>query len=294
MLATAAVRRRRGLGVAALVVPLALVMLAGYFGPLLQSLGNSFHPNTPAGIDVAHWTLANYFRLADPYYFGIFLRTLRISVVVTLVSAVLAYPVAIYITRLGRRAQAMMLLLYMAPWLVSVVVKAFGWSLLLRGNGLVNQALRGLGLIDSPLQLMFNETGIVIGLVHGHLLFVLLPLWVALGSLDPNLRWAAGNLGARPAEIFRRVTLPLTLPALVAGAVINFTMNMAAFATPALLGGSRVRVMSYVAYEANLVELNWPFGGALAVALLILTLALVWFGQRLARIGNRGSFREAA
>jgi putative spermidine/putrescine transport system permease protein len=129
--------------------------------------------------------------------------------------------------------------------------------------------------------------------VHGHLLFVLLPLWVALGSLDPNLRWAAGNLGARPAQIFRRVTLPMTLPALIAGAVINFTMNMAAFATPAILGGSRVRVMSYVAYEANLVELNWPFGGALAVALLVVTLGLVWFGQRLARIGNRGSFRES-
>ena len=294
MITAATPRRRQGREIALLVTPLVLVMLAGYLAPLLQSAGNSLHPNTPAGIDASRWTLANYFRLLDPYYFGIFVRTLRVSLIVTLVSVVLVYPVAIYITRLGRRAQAMLLLLYMAPWLISVVVKAFGWSLLLRGNGLVNQALLGVGLIDAPLQLMFNETGIVIGLVHGHLLFVLLPLWVALGSLDPNLHWAAGNLGARPSQIFWRVTLPITLPALLAGAVINFTMNMAAFATPAILGGSRVRVMSYVAYETNLVELNWPFGGALAVALLVVTLGLVWFGQRLARIGSRGSFREAA
>ncbi len=117
---------------------------------------------------------------------------------------------------------------------------------------------------------------------------------MALSGLDPNLRWAAGNLGARPAQIFWRVTLPLTLPALLAGAIINFTMNMAAFATPAILGGSRVRVVSYVAYEVNLVELNWPFGGALAVALLGITLILIALAQRLARAGGRAATAEAA
>lgn len=129
---------------------------------------------------------------------------------------------------------------------------------------------------------MFNETAIVIGLVHGIFLFVLLPLWAALSGLDRNLTWAAANLGAKPHSILLRVTIPLTLPALLAGALINFTMNLAAFASPALLGGARARLVSFVAYEVNLVELNWPFGGVLGVALLVLTLLPLWLGRRLA------------
>jgi putative spermidine/putrescine transport system permease protein len=279
--------------VAWLVAPLAVVMLCFYLAPLLQSFVNSLHPNTPAGIDTSQWSFANYEKLVDPFYAAAFVRTLRVSLVISLITAILAYPVALYIARLGPRGQGLMLLAYMAPWLINVIVKAFGWSLLLRGNGIINQVLRGLGLIDRPLQLMFNETGVVIGLVHGHFMFVLLPLWVAVSGLDPNLGWAAGNLGARPWRVFRHVMLPLTFPALLAGTVINFTMNMAAFATPAILGGSRVRLVSYIAYEVNLVNLAWPLGAAMAVALLALTLLLVWLAQRLARSGNRAGFREA-
>lgn len=285
--------RLRG-GVAWLVLPLAALMLAGYVAPLLSSIGNSFHPYTPAGIARSQWTLANYAALLDPYYFGVFVRTLRVSLVISLITAVLAYPVALYAARLAPRAQALLLLVYMAPWLVNVVVKAFGWSLLLRGNGIVNQALRELGVIDRPLPLMFNETGIIIGLVHGHFMFVLLPLWAAVAGIDPHLRYAAANLGARPWRVFVHVVLPLTLPSLVAGTIINFTMNMAAFATPAILGGSRARVISYVAYQVNLVDLNWPLGAAMALALLVITLALVWLAQYVARASQPAVFRESA
>lgn len=279
----------RGARVALLVVPLLAVMLAFYLAPLLRAVVNSFHAFGPAGIDTTVWTLENYRRLFDPYYAAIFLRTLKISLIITLVTCAAAYPVGIWIVRLGRRTQALILLIYMAPWLVNVVVKAFGWSLILGGNGIINRVLRGLDLIGAPLQLMFNETGVIIGLVHGHFMFVLLPLWAALSALDPNLRWAAANLGASSLQVFLRVTLPLTLPALLAGALINFTMNMAAFATPALLGGSRTRVLSYVAYEVNLIELNWPFGGALAVALFLAVLLPIWLAQRLApRAGQAG------
>jgi putative spermidine/putrescine transport system permease protein len=267
---------------AALVLPLAAVMLAFYVAPLVQSVVNSFHPYSLQGIDFGIWTLDNYARLVDPFYAGVFLRTLRVSLVITAITAALAYPVALWLVRLRPRLQAAMLLVYVAPWLINTVVKAFGWTLLLGGNGVINGALKGMGF--APVPLMLNETGIVIGLVHGHFMFILLPLWAALSSLDPSLSWAAGSLGARPARVFLRVVLPLTLPALLAGAIINFTMNMAAFATPALLGGSRARVLSFVAYEVNLVELNWPLGGAMAVALLAVTLLLVRAAQR---IGGR-------
>jgi putative spermidine/putrescine transport system permease protein len=265
-----------------LVLPLAAVMLAAYLAPLAQTAVSSLHPMTPSGIDWSRWTAANYAKLVDEHYGEVLLRTLRVSAIVTLISGLVAYPVAIWTARLGPRAQLWVLLLYVSPWLVNTVVKSFGWSLILNNNGLVNRALKSLGLIDAPLRLMLNETGIVIALVPGHFLFVLLPLWAVLKGLDPNLGWAASTLGAKPWASFRRVTLPLTLPALVAGLIINFTMNMAAFAAPALLGGTRARVLSFLAYQVNLEALDWPLGGAMAMLLLVISLSLVAAAQRLA------------
>ncbi len=264
------------------VAPLVLVMVVGFVWPLAQVLVNSLHPNTPQGIDTAHWTLGNYQRLADPFYGEILLRTLRISVAVT--SGVLAYPVALFVSRRSARAQSLLLLAYVSPWLINTVVKALGWTLLLRANGMVNTLLRTLDVIAAPMKLMLNETGVVIALVPGHFMFVLLPLWVALSALDPALSWAAGTLGARPSAVFWRVVLPITLPAFVAGLVINFIMNMTVFAIPMLLGGARNMVASMLAYQVNLVSLDWPLGGALAAALLALTLGLVWMGQRSAAL----------
>ncbi len=262
------------------VAPLILVMVVGFVWPLVQVLANSLHPNTPQGIDATQWTLGNYARLADPFYGEILLRTLRISVVVTAITGVLAYPVALFVSRRSPRAQSLLLLAYISPWLINTVVKALGWTLLLRTNGMVNMLLRDLDVIAAPLRLMLNEAGVVIALIPGHFMFVLLPLWVALTGLDPSLTWAAGTLGARPSAVFWRVILPITLPAFVAGLVINFVMNMTAFAIPMFLGGARNMVASMLAYQVNLVSLDWPLGGALAVALLAFTLCLVWAGQR--------------
>jgi putative spermidine/putrescine transport system permease protein len=276
------------------VLPLALVLAFWFVGPLVASFVASFHPFSRSGIDRSRWTLENYPKLVDPFYLGVLARTLRLSALISLVSAVLAYPVAYHIARRRGRTQAYLLLVYVAPWLVNVAVKAFGWMLLLGRNGLVNQALRTAGVIDTPLQLVFNETGIVIGLVHGHFMFVLLPLWAALAGLDPHLGWAAANLGARRWQVFWQVVFPLTLPALLAGVIINFCMNMAAFATPALLGGARARMISYVAYEVNLVQLDWPLGAAMAMGLLAVTLGLVTLSQRMASSGKRRVVFEGA
>ena len=262
------------------LAPLVLVMVIGFVWPLLQALVNSLHPNTPQGIDAAHWTLGNYARLADPFYGEVLIRTLRISAIVTAITGVLAFPVALFVSRRSPRAQSLFLLAYISPWLINTVVKALGWTLLLRTNGTINALLRALDIIASPLKLMLNETGVVIALIPGHFMFVLLPLWVALSGLDPALSWAADTLGARPSAVFWRVIFPMTLPAFVAGLVINFIMNMTVFAIPMFLGGARNMVASMLAYQVNLVSLDWPLGGALAVALLAFTLGVVWVGQR--------------
>ena len=267
--------------------PLVVLMLLFFVWPLLGSIINSFHGYTLAGVDYSVWTLENYDKLLESYYLGILWRTIRVSLLTTIITAILAFPVAWYIAELKGRVQGYWLLLFVAPWLVNVAVKAFGWTLILSPNGFINQILRGLGVIDSPLRLMFNETGMIIGLVHGHFMFILLPLWAALAGFERSLIWAASNLGAGRVDVFGRIVLPMVLPALLAGMIINFTMNMAAFATPALLGGSRVRVMSYLAYEVNLVDLNWPFGAAMAVLLLIVTMGLVQLSQRITASGKR-------
>jgi ABC-type spermidine/putrescine transport system permease subunit I len=276
------------------LAPLIAVMAIGFVWPLAQALVNSLHPNTPQGIDTGSWTLANYQRIPDPLYVEILARTLRISLVITAITAVIAYPVALFIARLPPRLEALMILAYVSPWLVNTVVKALGWNLLLRTNGVVNTLLRELDIISVPLRLMLNETGVVIALIPGHFMFALLPLWAALKGLDPALSWAAGTLGARPSAVFWRVVLPLTLPAFIAGLVINFIMNMTAFAIPMLLGGMRNEVTSMLAYQVNLIALDWPFGGALAVALLAFTLALIWFGQRVAELSVPGARRRHA
>jgi putative spermidine/putrescine transport system permease protein len=271
--------RLRGIG---FVAPLLVVMALAYVWPLWQAMLNSLHANTPHGIDTASWTLTNFARLSDPLYSDVLLRTLRISATVSLITAALVYPVALHLTRMAPRWQPWVILAFVSPFLVSTVVKSFGWSLLLRGNGLINAALLALHLTDAPLHLMLNETGIIIALVPGHFMFVLLPLWTAIAAIDPALGWAAGTLGARRWQVFRHVILPLSWPALVTGLVINFIMNMTAFAAPAILGGARTLVVSVLAYQVNLEQLDWPFGSAIAVALLLFTLTLVGLGQKLA------------
>jgi putative spermidine/putrescine transport system permease protein len=272
-------------GAVLFVAPLTLLMVGGFVWPLVQAMTNSLHPNTPQGIDFGHWTADNYVRLVDPLYGEILWRTLRISAVVTAITALLAYPVAIFLARLSPRAQSWLIFVYISPWLVNTVVKALGWTILLRTNGVINTVLRAFDIIDTPLRLLLTETGIVIALIPGHFMFVLLPLWTAVSALDPALGWSAATLGATPAGVFRRVVLPLTMPALIVGLVINFIMNMTAFAIPMLLGGVRNEVASMLAYQIDLISLDWPLGGALAVALLAFTLLLVWAGQRLALLG---------
>ncbi len=234
-------------------------------------------------------TLANYTRfLGDPFYLGILARTLRIALLTTLATAALGYPVAYHLTRCTGRARAYLTLLIVAPLLVSVVVRTFGWLVILGPNGLVNAALRGLGVVSEPVRLLYTETAIVIGLTHVFLSFMVLSVAASLQRIDPALLRAAQNLGATGRQAFLRVTLPLSLPGVAAGSLIVFTLSSSAFITPALLGGARVKVMSYLAYQQTLLLSDWPYGGAIAFVLVALTALCVLGGLRLLESGRFG------
>lgn len=237
---------------------------------------------------VGGFTFDNYAKfLGDPFYLGILWRTFKLAVIVTLATLALGYPVALYLSRTTGRRRAYLMLLIMTPLLVSVVVRSFGWLVILGPNGLVSSALRAVGLIDEPLRLLYTETAIALGLTHVFLSFMVLSVATALGRIDPAVLRAAASLGAGPIRTFLKVILPLSLPGVAAGSVIVFTLSASAFITPALLGGPRVKVMSSLAYQQAMLLSDWPYGAAIALVLLALTTAGVLLYLRAIESGAR-------
>jgi len=270
------------------IFPGLIVLILFFIAPLGNTLKTSFHLySRTQGVDTSVIILENYVKLlTDTYYLQILVRTVRISLVVTLICLVVGYAVGYYLANSKRRAQAIFILVYLGPWFVSIIVKAFGWTLLIAPNGYINKMIMAIGLVDKPLRLMWSELGIEIGLVHSYLIFVILSVFTCLVGQDPLLRRAAANLGATGWQTFCRVTLPLSLPGVLAGSVIVFTLTMSAFVTPAVLGGRRVQMMSNVAYNQTVEMLNWPFGGAIALFLMLLTVVIVLAYQRFIVMGK--------
>jgi putative spermidine/putrescine transport system permease protein len=172
-----------------------------------------------------------------------------------------------------------------SPALVSVIVRAYGWQLLLSNNGVVNYALSGLSLTDGPVRLVFNWLGVIISMIHIQLPFMLFPILTVLMQLPRGLVEAAQDLGANQWQVLRRVVFPLSLPGVLAGCQIVFTTGISAFASPTILGGGRVRVMPVTIYQ-NILSLNWPMGAVQSILLLGFSLVLVVVFTRLLRVGN--------
>ena len=253
----------------------ALVLLLPLIGVAVLSLqGFDFDK----GI-LPRWNLANYADLAtDSLFREVLERTFRLSVITTAICLLIGVPEAWIVHRMAPRWRGLMLLVVVGPLLVSVVVRTFGWMVLLGTNGLVNDALVAIGIPGAPFRLMFTELAIVIGLVHVMVPLVVLSVWASLGRLDPALARAAESLGAGRLTTFRRVILPNIMPGVLGGALMVFCLSASAFATPAMLGGKRLRVVASMAYNEFLNTLNWPLGAAIAVLLLlaILLCTLLW------------------
>lgn len=260
--------------------PALLLFVAILLIPLLMTLLLSFHDwGQYKGIEPV-LILKNWRELiTDDYFHEMFLRTLRISLQVTVLSLLLGAPEAYILNRMRAPWRAIFLLVVLGPLLISVVARTLGWALLFGGaSGLVNKALIGLGAISQPIPFMFTETGVVIALTHVLTPYMVLSVWAALQRLDPQVENAAATLGARQATILYRIVLPQIMPGLLAGSVIVFALAASAFATPAIIGGRRLKMASTLAYDEFLNTLNWPLGAAIAVTLLvalILTVSLV-------------------
>jgi putative spermidine/putrescine transport system permease protein len=253
------------------IVPIAMTVLLSF---------NDF--STVGGIQ-AVFTLKSWKELfTDEYFREMFLRTLRISLWVTLICAVVGTTEAYILNRMSARWKGIFLLVILGPLLISVVARTLGWALLFGGaTGVVNKALLNLGVIGAPIPFMFTETGVVVALSHVLMPFMVLSVWAALQRLDPHIENAAMSLGASHATVLRRVVLPQVMPGVLSGAIIVFALAASAFATPAIIGGRRLKVASTLAYDEFLNTLNWPMGAAVATFLLLALVAIILVSNRL-------------
>jgi putative spermidine/putrescine transport system permease protein len=264
------------------------VVLAVVFGfPIADLISLSFHEMSGPGQISSGLTLENYQAfITDPFFLRMLANTFALGLLVVGSCLVIGYPVAYYLARATSRWRAAALFLVVSPLLVSAIVRNIGWFPLLSQSGVFNWVLSSTGIVQSPIPLVNNFTGVVIGLVHALLPFMILTLTTVIQRIEPELEEAAANLGASPFLVFLRVLLPLSIPGVVSGSLLVFTMAISAYTTPAILGGNRVLVIAtYIAQQFRTV-LDYP-AGATAAALLLLFAALLT--MLALRLRTRGS-----
>ncbi|MGE7273785.1 ABC transporter permease [Brevibacillus panacihumi] len=260
----------RRLSVTLLTAPALIVLLGVFVIPMLLMLLLSFQDAQQA------FSLENYaLFFQDTFYLEILWRTIRVSLWTVLATLLLGYPVAMFMAQATGKMRGIVTMCILAPHLISVVIRNFGWVVVLGEKGWINETLIALGMIETPLRLLYNELGVVIGLTDSFIAYMVLALATSLYSIDPSLNKAASILGASRARTFFSVTLPLSLPGIVAGTTLVFSLSMSAFVTPALMGGTSVKLIPVLAYEQIMSTLNWPLGAALAFLLLGSTIVLV-------------------
>jgi len=263
-----------------LLVPLLIVMAAGFNLPLLGMLAKSVFSNGEFNVE-GYETM-----LQSAVYVKVLANTFKIALISTAVCAVLGYLLAYWLRGLPAKWQMAGLAAIVIPFWISILVRTYAWIVLLGNAGVVNRSLQGLGLSDAPLPFLYNELGVVIGTINVLLPFLVLPLYASMAKIDDRLMQAAETLGASRWTVFWRVFFPLSVPALAAGSVLVFILALGFYITPAILGGGRVPMI------ANMLDLlinqmpNWELASALSVVLLALTLVLFFVYLRFTDTGN--------
>ncbi|MCW7754875.1 spermidine/putrescine ABC transporter permease PotB [Desulfobotulus sp. H1] len=244
------------------------------FTPNMLVLFTSFLERDAGNFVRIRFSLEAYQTLIDPVFLSIFLESFRISMIVTLICLVAGYPFAYGIARAPRQWRRLLLVLVIIPFWTSSLVRTYALMMLMRANGLINTWLMNLGLIETPLPMLYTEGAVLLGLVYNLLPFMILPLFAAIEKMDPKLLEAAEDLGANRFQRFTRIVIPLTLPGIIAGSILVFLPAMGLFYIPDILGGSRSILVGNLIRDQFLTARNWPFGSAASV-MLTLTMALM-------------------
>jgi putative spermidine/putrescine transport system permease protein len=268
-------RANRPLEVAGLVGPATIYVAIGILVPLAILLRYSLNQFVPGKFMVDALTVENYVKFfTDAYYTAVLWRTVRVALATTAICLLMGFPLAYVLARTRTRHKNLLIMLVVLPLFVGNAVRAAGWMVAFGNKGLLNASLMGLGAIPQPLEIMFTETAVVIGITAVNLPFMVLTLQSVIEGIDRSVEEAAFSLGADPWRMARRVLFPLAMPGILAGTILTFILAMNAYATPVLLGGPRFQTMGPLVYNQFLQQNNWPFGGAIAFILMTATLIL--------------------
>jgi putative spermidine/putrescine transport system permease protein len=258
-----------------LVLPATILVAIGLIGPVAILFRYSLNQFIPGQFMVDGLTLASYVKFfTDPFYLNVLWRTVRVAVVCTAVCLVMGFPLAYVLARTQSRFKNLLIMLVVLPLFVGNAVRAAGWMTVFGNKGAFNASLMGLGLLDQPLEIMFTEVAVVIGIIAVNLPFMVLTLQSVIEGIPRNVEEAAFSLGAGPAAMVSRVLWPLALPGILAGTILTFILAMNAYATPVLLGGPKFQTMGPLVYNQFIQQNNWPFGGAISFILMTATLLL--------------------
>ena len=280
---------RRPAFVAWFILP-SVVAALGIFAAVLAIFQFSVRAYIPGSLDVGGMTLDNFRDLLKPIYANAFLETVSLSAKTAVFTLLLAYPLAYALVRTRNAAiRSFLLIVAITPLFLGEIVRTYSWIIVLGNTGFVNSVLRQLGWIETPLQLMFTQIGVVLALVHVSLPVMVLMLAAGLSHIDTTYEKAAQSLGAGPIRAFLTVTLPLSLPGIVAGLTTAFAWTFSAFATPQLVGGGRINTVSTLVYQLGFSSLNFPFAATLSIAGLALTVVvLALVGRATQRFSSSG------
>ena len=272
-------RTSRYIGLAVFMVPAALWLFLLIVLPHVDMFLLSIRSKGAGGA----LSMANYTRFfVEPIYWNTFARTAIYSVLATLLTLLIAFPVAYFIAKVARgRAKGVLFLLCLLPFWVSELVRTYGWMILLRESGILSGLLVWTGLAAGPIEMLYNDVAIMIGLIYTSMLFMVVPLVTVLDSLDDSLIEAAYDLGGTAPSILREIVIPHAMPGIAAGSIVVFMLTLGNYLTPTLLGGKESLWFTEQIYNQFIIRFNWEQGSAFGFLLLILSSAIVWIGLKL-------------
>jgi len=253
-----------------------------FITPLIILFLYSFYHHVPGGIVETTMSFENYkLFFGDAFYREILLRTFVLGLVVTIATLLIGYPIAYFMSISSERTKSICYVLVLAPLYTSVVVRTYGWMIILGRTGVLNDILMRLGLIDDPIQLMYTFSGVVITLVEVFLPFMILSIHSILENINKSLVFAAQNLGASKSISFLLITFPLSIPGIASGCILVFVLSMASFISPVFIGGPGFRVIPTLIYEKAMASLNWVLGAAIAFSFLLIMIIIVFFYNKI-------------
>ena len=274
-------RAEARIGLILLITPLllwlSLLILIPHVDMFLVSLRER------VGVAQYETSLANYLTFfTEPLYLWTFLRTAVMSILATAITLLIAFPVSYYIAKIAKgRTQSALFLLCLVPFWVSELVRTFGWMILLRETGVISNLLQWLGLADAPVEMLYNDAAIMVGLVYTSMLFMVVPLVTTMESLPDEVIEAGYDLGGNAGSVLREIVIPHAMPGIVSGCIVVFMLSLGNYLTPIMLGGKESLWFTELIYSQFIVRFNWELGAAFGFMLLILSSAIVWGMLRL-------------